>query len=401
MKSINVLLATDPKQPVLVGTLFLLNRQIHFEYASGWLNTGFAISPYSLPLKSGVIQDDSNIWQGLHGVFNDSLPDGWGLLLMDRELRKAGINPRGITPLDRLAWLGNRTMGALIYEPSHGPESDPLLVDIQGMAENARQLFAGTSETVLPELFRAGGSPGGARPKALIAIKGESLITADGDIPSDYTPWLVKFNAKGDFEDSGRVEYAYSKMAVDAGLEMPETQLLEEQYFAVRRFDRIEEKRVHTHTLGNMVASDFRIPSLDYADLFKVVLDVTKSRVELLKAFRQMVFNIATHNRDDHSKNFAFIWNDATNRWQFSPSYDLMFNDGVYGEHTMTVSGEGKNPTLKHVMALATTFAIESEAQQIISEVNAVITNSAGYLDETNVSKKSKKILAELIVPLT
>lgn len=399
MKSINVLLATDPKQPRLVGTLFLQNRQIHFEYASDWLNTGFAISPYSLPLASGVIQDESNIWQGLHGVFNDSLPDGWGLLLMDRELRKAGINPREITPLDRLAWLGNRTMGALIYEPSHEPNSDPLLVDIQGMAENARQLFAGTSETVLPELFRAGGSPGGARPKALIAIKGDSLITADGDIPSDYTPWLVKF--KGDFEDSGRVEYAYSKMAVDAGLEMPETQLLEHQYFAVRRFDRVKEKRVHTHTLGNMVASDFRVPSLDYADLFKVVLDVTKSRAELLKAFRQMVFNIAMHNRDDHSKNFAFVWNDTTNRWQFSPSYDLMFNEGVYGEHTMTVNGEGKKPTLKHVMVLAATCDIESEAQEIVSEINAVVANVADYLDEAGVSDKSKKLLSELVTLIT
>ena len=400
MKSLSVLLATDPNQPQLLGTLFLQNRQIHFEYASGWLNTGFAISPYSLPLTSGVIQDQSNIWQGLHGVFNDSLPDGWGLLLMDRELRKAGINPREITPLDRLAWLGNRTMGALIYEPSHGPDSDPLLVDIQGMAENARQLFAGTSETVLPELFRAGGSPGGARPKALIAINGDSLITADGDIPSDYTPWLVKFNAKGDFEDSGRVEYAYSKMAVDAGLEMPETQLLEDQYFAVRRFDRIGEKRIHVHTLGNMVASDFRVPSLDYADLFKVVLDVTKSRVELLKAFRQMVFNIAIHNRDDHSKNFAFIWNDKTSRWQFSPSYDLMFNDGVYGEHTMTVNGEGKKPMLKHVMALAAMFGIESEAQQIISEVNTVISNATDYLAKTDISNRSKKILRDLITTL-
>ena len=320
---------------------------------------------------------------------------------MDRELRKAGINPREITPLDRLAWLGTRTMGALIYEPSHGLGSDPLLVDIQSMAENARQLFAGTSETVLPELFRAGGSPGGARPKALIAIKGNNLITADGDIPSDYTPWLVKFNAKGDFEDSGRVEYAYSKMAVDAGLEMPETQLLDDQYFAVRRFDRAEEKRIHVHTLGNMVASDFRVPSLDYADLFKVVLDVTKSRAELLKAFRQMVFNIAVHNRDDHSKNFAFIWNDTINRWQFSPSYDLMFNDGIYGEHTMTVNGEGKKPKRGHVIALATTFAIESEAQQIISEVNAVVANSIDYLDKTRVSDKSKKILGDLIMPLT
>lgn len=396
MKALNVLLATNPKQPRLVGQLFVQDRRIYFEYASEWLDTGFAISPYALPLKSGLIEDESQLWQGLHGVFNDSLPDGWGLLLMDRELRKAGINPREITPLDRLAWLGSRTMGGLVYEPVSGPDSDPLLVDIQGMAENARQLFAGTSDTVLPELFRAGGSPGGARPKALIAIKDEQCITADGDIPSDFTPWLVKFNAKGDFKDSGKIEYAYSKMAKDAGLNMPDTQLLEDEYFAVRRFDRLQEKRVHVHTLGNMVASDFRIPSLDYTDLFRVVLDVTKSRVELLKAFRQMVFNIATHNRDDHSKNFAFIWNESTARWQFSPSYDLMYSDGVYGEHTMTVNGEGKNPTSQHIMTLAAMFDIESEAQQIVDEVKAVVTKSNQYFEETGVSAHSKKILQVL-----
>lgn len=400
MKSLNVLLSTNPKQPHLVGQLFVQNRQIYFEYDSKWLDTGFAISPYSLPLKSGLLQDNSGLWQGLHGVFNDSLPDGWGLLLMDREFRKAGINPREITPLDRLAWLGSRTMGALTYEPISGPEGDPLLIDIQGMAENARQLFAGTSDTVLPELFRAGGSPGGARPKALIAMKGDTIITADGDIPDDFTPWLVKFNAKGDFEDSGRVEYAYSKMAVDTGLLMPETQLLEDQYFAVRRFDRLEEKRVHVHTLGNMVASDFRVPSLDYADLFKVVLDVTKSRVELLKAFRQMVFNIATHNRDDHSKNFAFVWNEVTEKWQFSPSYDLMFSEGVYGEHTMTVNGEGKQPSLNDVIVLAKNFDIEREAKLIVSEVNIVISNAKHYLNDAEISGKSKQLLKTLIVPL-
>ena len=189
-------------------------------------------------------------------------------------------------------------------------------------------------------------------------------------------------------------------MAIDAGLLMPETQLLEDQYFEVRRFDRLEEKRVHVHTLGNMVASDFRVPSLDYADLFKVVLDVTKSRVELLKAFRQMVFNIATHNRDDHSKNFAFVWNEVTEKWQFSPSYDLMFSAGVYGEHTMTVNGEGKQPSLNDVIVLAKNFDIEHEAKQIVSEVNTVISNAKRYLNDADVSGKSKQLLTTLIVPL-
>ena len=393
MKSLDVLLATNPEQPQTIGRLFIQNRQIFFEYNTEWLSEGFSVSPYSLPLSSGLIKDDSGIWQGLHGVFNDSLPDGWGLLLMDREMRKAGINPRNITPLDRLAWLGHRTMGALVYEPSDGPSGDPLMVDLHSMANNAQQLFAGTSETVLPELFRAGGSPGGARPKALIAINGDLITTADGDIPTGYTPWLVKFNAKGDFKDAGKIEFAYSQMAKDAGIDMPETQLLEGEYFAVRRFDRANNQRIHVHTLGNLIASDFRIPSLDYADLFKVVLDITKSRVELLKAFHQMIFNIATHNRDDHSKNFAFIWNAVLKKWQLSPAYDLMYNDGVYGEHTMTVNGEGKKPSVFDILALARTFDVVNEVSQLLNETGNVIAKADDYFHEAGVSPDSIKQL--------
>lgn len=395
MKSLDVLLATNPSQLQRIGRLFVQGRQIFFEYDSDWLSHGFSVSPYSLPLQSGLIQDKSGLWQGLHGVFSDSLPDGWGLLLMDRELRKAGINPRQITPLDRLAWLGHRTMGALVYEPSDGPSGDPLLVDLHSMAENAQQIFAGTSDAILPELFRAGGSPGGARPKALIAIKGKHITTADGVIPNGYTSWLVKFNAKGDFKDAGNIEFAYSQMAIAAGIEMPDTQLLEDQYFAARRFDRQENQRIHVHTLGNLIGADFRVPSLDYADFFKVVQDLTKSRTELLKAFRQMIFNIATQNRDDHSKNFAFVWNASLQKWQLSPAYDLMYSDGVYGEHTMTVNGEGKRPMLNDVQALAENFDAQSDVSQMINVVNNVVTHADSYFADAGVSTNSIQLLKD------
>lgn len=364
------------------------------------MQQGFSLSPYFLPLKPGIQYDTSGLWQGLHGVFNDSLPDGWGLLLMDRELRKTGIDPHQITPLDRLAWLGHRTMGALVYEPCTQTTNDPLLIDIHNLAQNAQHIFAGESDEVLPELFRAGGSPGGARPKALIATKDNEMITADSHIPEGFTPWLVKFNAKGDFPDAGHIEYAYSLIAKDAGIHMPETQLMAEQYFAVQRFDRQQDTRTHVHTLGNMVGADFRMPTLDYLDLLKVVQDVTKSQLEVKKAFQQMLFNIAVHNRDDHSKNFAFIWSSKENAWRLSPAYDLMFSNGIHGEHTMTVAGEGKAPKRKHIMQIAKKFGLEKTIDELLEPINQVVGKWGDYTNTTGVLNESQRILQKYISPI-
>jgi len=409
MKALNVLLALTPDQPQFIGRLLYQQRNIYFEYDAEWLQRGFALSPFHLPLKPQLLQDNIGLWQGLHGIFNDSLPDGWGLLLMDRQLRKKGIDPRTIMPLDRLAWLGSRTMGALIYEPVTGPESDALLIDIHEMAKNAGQVYEETSDEVLPELFRAGGSPGGARPKALIAIsttKDSHIVTGDGELPLGYEPWLVKFNAKDDFVDAGNIEYAYSLMAKDAGIDMPETQLLEGRYFAVRRFDRSGSHRAHVHTFGNMVGADFRVPTLDYADLFKVVSEVTRDRREVLKAFRQMVFNIATYNRDDHSKNFAFVWHqdpkEARDKgnWKLTPAYDLMFSNGIHGEHTMTVAGEGKSPTLYEIRQLAKQTGLEKEMPTMVDQVNEVVAKWDYYAEQADVSAKNKKVVGKYLITL-
>ena len=390
MRRLNVLLALDPAAPIKVGELFEQQRNIYFQYDPAWLSDGFSLSPYHLRCSPELIQDEVGLWQGLHGVFNDSLPDGWGLLLMDRELRKSGVDPHRVSPLHRLAWLGHSTMGALVYEPVSGPDSDSLLVDLNRLANNAQQVFSGQSDEVLPELFRAGGSPGGARPKALIATKGDQVITADGEIPQGFVSWLVKFSAKDDFPDAGNIEYAYSLMAKDAGIDMPNTQLMEGQYFATQRFDRTAAGRHHIHTFGNMVGADFRVPNLDYEDLFRVVLDVTKSRQELLKSFRQMIFNIATHNRDDHSKNFAFFWSQPERGWRLTPAYDLMFSNGIHGEHTMTVAGEGRQPAKSHIMQLAKQFSVETEAKQYLDQVGAVVQNWKQYAEQAEVSVASR-----------
>lgn len=231
------------------------------------------------------------------------------------------------------------------------------------------------------------------------------LLAQCRELQPGYKSWLVKFNAKDDFADAGNIEYAYSQMAKDVGIDMPETQLLEGRYFAVRRFDRKGQHRAHVHTFGNMVGADFRVPTLDYADLLKVVSEVTRDRRQVVKAFRQMVFNIATHNRDDHSKNFAFVWSQKDENkggkggnWKLTPAYDLMFSNGIHGEHTMTVAGEGKSPTLNEITQLAKQAGLEKEVQDIIEKVNEVVSKWKFYAKQVDVSTNSMKTIARYLM---
>lgn len=180
---------------------------------------------------------------------------------------------------------------------------------------------------------------------------------------------------------------------------MPQTRLFrvakDRAYFGVRRFDRGPgNRRFHIHTFGNLVHANFRIPSTDYADLMKVTLALTRSRTDLLRAFRRMAFNIAAHVRDDHAKNFAFMM-DGAGEWSLSPAYDLSFAAGPGGEHTMAVLGEGRSPTREHVLRLATQFDIKpSESSGVIEQVNDAIANWPRFANEAACTKKTAKAIS-------
>jgi serine/threonine-protein kinase HipA len=145
------------------------------------------------------------------------------------------------------------------------------------------------------------------------------IVSGEDDLPRGFQHWMVKFISQTDFRDAGAIEYAYSLMAVAAGIDMPPTRLFEtsegDLFFGIRRFDRSENHRIHVHTFGNLIQANFRIPSVDYADLFKVTWILTRNHQDLVRVFRRMVFNVKTHNRDNHVKNFAFILLDTSGRW--------------------------------------------------------------------------------------
>ncbi len=348
MRQLKVKLQRTPDDVLTVGTLAEHDGHMYFEYDNGFLDTGLELSPFKLSTQPGLIEHTDRSFGPLPGVFDDSLPDGWGLLLMDRYFRRQGVDPVTLSPLDRLAYLGTRTMGALTYHPPFGEKADhdDKLIDLYNLGRNAEDVLAGDAAEVLPELMQAGGSPGGARPKVLVGIRDESVISGEDDLPDGYDHWIVKFAAKADARYAGPVEYAFSLMARDAGIDMPPTRLFEvkqgrnmKRYFGVQRFDRLgataNNRRVHMHTFANLIHANFRIPSTDYADLFKVTQALTRNHADLLRLFRLMLFNIAAHNRDDHSKNFAFTLDDTTGEWAFAPAYDLTYSPGPGGEHTI------------------------------------------------------------------
>lgn len=383
-----------------VGRLAHKDKTIYFEYSKDFLDTGLEISPYKLPLKSGVFVCEDKIFEGLYGVFGDSLPDGWGKLLLDRHFLKQGVSYNDITPLDRLSNIGKYGTGALSYEPvieNIVLQSENISLD--KLAQSSQEILQGSSDDMLEELLLLGGSSAGARPKAMIQLNDEDkIIHGSQSLHCGFAHWMVKFASGSDSSDIGSVEYAYSLMAKDAKIDMSNTKLLRgtnNSYFAVKRFDRIGDNRVHLHSVAGLTHSDFRFPTLDYDDLLTLTLHLTKDINEQIKMFRLACFNLFAHNRDDHAKNFSFLM-DGEGRWRLSPAYDLTFSYGPGGEHSTTYLGEGKNPTSEHLLKLAKKHNIKN-AKEIVDEIKSVVNDFATYANIAGVSKHSIEIILKEI----
>mgnify|MGYP002630797076 CR=1 FL=1 len=406
LQEVQVHFTISPDQSQPVGILASHGHRCFFEYNPEWLQRKLELSPFILPLKSGLVEHKQMEFGPLFGLFDDSLPDGWGLLLMDRYFRGQGKNPATISPLDRLLFLGTSTMGALTYHPAARPVSQgdaPL--DLHDLARQSQEIFAGSENEILPLLLHVGGSPGGARPKALIGYNPVSRIIVVGHetIPPDFEPWIVKFSAREDVRDAGPVEYAYSRMAEAAGVLIPPTRLFRtdqgDAFFGVKRFDRGPvNRRYHIHTFGNLIQTNFRIPACDYADLFKVTSILTRNHRDLLQAFRLMLFNVLAHNRDDHAKNFSFILDENTGQWALAPAYDLTFAHGPGGEHSCTVAGEGRAPGFKHFAQLAGQYDISlKDMDAMIVEVAAAIKQWPKFADDAGVPERTKRKIGDIL----
>jgi len=356
MKKLQVIYAGWGERWTL-GTLADTGQRILFEYSSQARQQGMELAPLRAPLAHVGAISGEPFFMGLPGLIADALPDGWGLLLMDRAFRRAGRRLENISPLDRLAFIGERAMGALVFEPADNIAAEPDDLELEQLARDAALVLVDEdADEALSHLLLLGGSPQGARPKVLVSFNPVSGRVSCGNDPGEGDPWLVKFPAGDEHRDACAIEALYARLAAHCGLEMPESRFfdLDGRYsaFGVRRFDREGGLRIPVQSLSSALHVDYRLPSLDYEMLLRLTRRLTGDEREVGKAFERCVFNVLTHNRDDHSRNFAFRL-DRQRRWQLAPPFDLTFNEGPRGEHFTTIAGEGRAPARSHLLELA------------------------------------------------
>ena len=395
-QQVRVALRFQPTEEILVGRLALRHKAAFFEYAPSFITRGLAISPLMLPVQHGLKKSDPNLFEGLFGVFNDSLPDGWGRLLLDRKLRSSGINPHSYSPLDRLCAVGQHAIGALTYQPSYNdtvPCADHL--ELAQLAQDVSLIQE--QDVFFEQILKLNGSSAGARPKALIGLHPETgaIISGVGEIPDEFEHWIVKFSHRYDDQQAGLIEYAYAEMAQLAGVTLPAVQLLQDRYFAIQRFDRDNHQRHHIISACGLLHADFRLPCLDYKDLVRACFVLTKAVKEVEKLYRLAVFNVLAHNRDDHSKNFSFVM-DQQGTWRFSPAYDLTFSYGPGGEQSTLLMGESKQFTQQHLLDLAQIADIKNaKALEIIEQTTQALSQWSNMASNLGISRSTVQEIAK------
>jgi len=381
-----------------VGELVLSNSQIYFRYNNDFLKTGLNLSPIKLSFSGDIVSADNHPFDGLFGVFNDSLPDGWGRLLLDRSLSSKGIDLTKITPLDRLAYVGSRGIGAIVYKPEIKTEDTAIFFpELDILANEMSHILQGVSSEIIEELFILGGSSGGARPKIFAAYNPhtDDLIYGLDNIHEGYEEWIIKFPSSSDNPEIANIEFAYHKMALLAGVEMSECRLFKgksgQVYFGTKRFDRKAGKPLHIHSASGLMHDNFRMSTMDYGHLMDCAFRLEIRVKAYEKIFRLAAFNVYSHNRDDHSKNFSFLMN-AKGDWHFAPAYDLTFSYSGYGFHSTMIAGESKNPGRKELMKLATHFGLKN-AGFIIDEVQEAISQWGTIARECSISKETRNTI--------
>lgn len=336
-----------------VGTLSMGSGNIcQFEYDKDWLVDGFSISPLKLPLKSGLFTADYLPFNGNFGIFEDSLPGGYGEYLLRKVLKKSGIDYQRLTPVQWLSIIGNSGMGALCYVPETGLHQEESQLTLDEMQQMALDVLSEKTNDHADLLYFQSGNSGGVRPKCV-------FTDADGH-------WLVKFRHTYDPKNMGEIEYKYNMMAKACGIDVPEFKLMEGKYFAVRRLDIENGLRFHVATASALLNEPISPPKMDYHSLLQLTGYLTQSAEAVEQQFRRMVFNVYAHNMDDHARNFSFICRDG--KWSLAPAYDLT-NDQTLGEHATTINFKGL-PSDEDLITVGTNIRISRpRCLEIMDEV--------------------------------
>ena len=376
-----------------VGTIVESPRRgvFAFRYEKSFLKSGIEISPLMMPLRAepyAFADLPRAAYDGLPPIFADSLPDTFGLGLIDHWLKEHGLSRDEITPLDRLAYLGRRTMGALCYEPDRGPGERPTAIDLRRLVESARQVLNGELVSVhgdeaLREIIRLGSSAGGAQAKAVIGWNrtDNTFVFGDRDLPDGFEPWIIKFTPS-EYPWRGEVEYAHYQKARAAGVDMSESCLYEldgVRHFMTKRFDREGGRRHHLATLSAMAHLPAETPPeyRRYEQLFMTADELGLGYAALEQLFRRMAFNVLTGEFDDHPKNFSFRLPQG-GAWGLAPAYDLTGSafpsedpwSAQAGRHQLSVNGKTRDITTEDLLAVADRFGIGT-AREVLDEVKS------------------------------
>lgn len=401
-----------------------------FEYEPTFLKEGWDIAPIMMPLEQDRIYNfpelaGTKTFRGLPGLLADVLPDRYGNTLINEWLARNGREPDSMHPVEMLSFVGNRGMGALEFEPVNPKGTDrSTKVEVSGLIEiarsilNDRQDFRGEltsdKEKALLDILKIGTSAGGARAKALIAYNQETREVRSGqaEAPKGFLHWLIKFDGVHDSQFGetygyGHVEMAYYHMAIDAGIDMMPCLLFEENgrgHFMTRRFDRVPGKgKIHMQTWCAMTHRDFQdITSYSYEELFQTMRILGLPYPQAEQLFRRMVFNVIARNCDDHTKNFAFLMGKE-GQWKLSPAYDVCHayrpNSPWVSRHCLSINGKRDGIGRADLIAVAKQMNIK-KADDIISEIQAVVNNWSAYGDRVEVKQELKKAIAVTLLKI-
>lgn len=398
-----------------------------FEYDPAFVRQGIEVAPLTLPLAQAgnpFIFTDLPIatFKRLPALLADALPDDFGNALIDAWMANKGIARDAITPLDRLAYMGKRGMGALEFRPARGPSvASHTAIKLKRLVDSARLAVHGQldsdshAQAALAQITQVGTSAGGARAKAAIVWnpKTDEIRAGQFDADPGFEHWLLKFDGMGtdhelgSSQDYGRIEYAYSLMAQAAGIDMAPCRLLEEggrAHFMTRRFDRepgADGKTVkhHMQSLCAMAHLDYKQKAThDYAQLFQTIQRLKLDHDAMAEAFRRMVFNVLTANCDDHSKNFGFLLPAGSQQWQLAPAYDITHAYNPKGEwtyqHLLGVNGKFGNISRDDLLHLADRYAI-GPASKIIDKTQEIIAHWPEFARQAGLAETITQSVAQ------
>ena len=387
-----------------IGNLLLKDGIIYFEYDKNFKASGLEISPLKLPLsQNGVYtNNDARYFEGLAGVFHDTLPDKFGTKVIERYFESKNIPPHQLNVLQKLMFVGDKSIGAITYKPVlHKIEEKTVneLIELQNFYENAKKIISGDAIEVVDEMLNfmdSAASAGGARAKAIIGYNEDTKEIISGvkrDLKESFEHYLIKFdiaNDDGASSDYTKLEYLYMSMAKEVGIDIPKIELLSHgnlAHYLIKRFDRINGETLHLHSVAGLTHTNFNIPMhYSYDELLRLTRYLTGSQKAVNEQFQRMIFNLVGRNQDDHAKNFAFTM-DKNGIWNLSPAYDITYSNGAgyTKNHQISLNGKTNDFTLKDILGLAKKHSIKEnvakENLEQIVEVFSGFKNRAGELD--------------------